>query len=274
MDSQTYRLGFIGAGKLAGSVIRGLVAAGFCPPTRIIASEPNQEVRDALVRDTGISGTSDNAEAARQADIIFVGVKPGVVLPALRELAPAIAKKLVISLAAGVRIASMEKVAPARFLRALTNTPSAIGCAATALAVGSRSTRADRELARKLFGAIGVMVEVDEKDIDAVTALSGSGPAFVYTVIEGLAEGGKKCGLPADVASILAAQTVLGAARLAIESKLTPEELRRMVVTPGGTTAAGLAQMEKRGTMEGLVAAVEAAARRSREMAAETGSGD
>jgi len=274
MDSQTYRLGFIGAGKLAGSVIRGLVAAGFCPPTRIIASEPNQEVRNALVGDTGISGTADNAAAAGQADVVFVGLKPGLVLPVLSELAAAISKKLVISLAAGVRIASMEKVAPARFLRALTNTPSAIGRAATALASGSRSTNEDMELAKKIFESIGVVVEVDEKRIDAVTALSGSGPAFVYTVIEGLAEGGKRCGLPSEVASTLAAQTVLGAAQLAIESKLSPEELRKMVVTPGGTTAAGLAEMEKLRTMDGLIAAVEAAARRSREMAKETGRGD
>jgi pyrroline-5-carboxylate reductase len=274
MDSQTYQLGFIGAGKLAGSVIRGLVAAQFCSPTRIIASEPNREVRDALVSDTGITGTADNAEAAEEAGVVFIGVKPGVVLPVLRELAGAISNKLVVSLAAGVRLASMEKVARARFLRALTNTPSAIRCAASALAAGSRSTRHDRELARKIFEAIGVVVEVDEKDIDAVTALSGSGPAFVYTVIEGLTKGGERSGLPPDVAATLAAQTVLGAARLAIESKLSPEELRKMVVTPGGTTAAGLAEMEKLGTSEGLIAAVETAAKRSREMAKETGSGD
>ena len=113
------------------------------------------------------------------------------------------------------------------------------------------------------------MIEVNEEQIDAVTALSGSGPAFVYTVIEALAEGGKKCGLPADVASTLAAQTVLGAAQLAIESNLSPEELRRQVVTPGGTTAAGLAQMEKLETAKGLIAAVEAATKRGREMAEE-----
>jgi pyrroline-5-carboxylate reductase len=124
-------------------------------------------------------------------------------------------------------------------------------------------------LARKIFGAIGVVVEVEEEQIDVVTALSGSGPAFVYTVIEALADGGKKLGLASDVALALATQTVLGAAQLAGESKLSPEELRAMVVTPGGTTAAGLAVMEKLKTSEGLIAAVEAATKRAREMAQE-----
>ena len=267
--SPSYHLGFIGAGKLAGSVIRGLVLGGFCPPSKIVASEPNAALRDRLVEETGISVTAGNVEAARSAEILLIGVKPGVVLPVLRELGPAILNKLVISLAAGVRIASMEKVAQARFMRALTNTPSAIGHAATALVRSKASTAEDAEVAENLFAAIGVVVTVDEEQIDAVTALSGSGPAFIYSVIEGLTEGGKKSGLPNDVAAKLAAQTVLGAAALAIESKMSPEELRKMVVTPGGTTAAGLAQMEKLGTVASLIAAVEAAAKRSREMAQE-----
>jgi pyrroline-5-carboxylate reductase len=269
MDSQTYRLGFIGAGKLAGSVIRGLVLAGYCPPSKIIAGEPNDDARNAVVKDTGISATAKSSEAAAQAEVILVGVKPAVVLPVLRELGGAIENKLVISLAAGVRIASMEKTANARFMRALTNTPSAICRAATALARGKRTTDEDVDVTRRLFSAIGLAVIVDEEHIDAVTALAGSGPAFVYTVIEALAEGGKKCGLPAEIASALAAQTVLGAAELAINSKLSPDELRRMVVTPGGTTAAGLAEMEKLATAKGLTAAVEAATKRGREMAQE-----
>jgi pyrroline-5-carboxylate reductase len=272
MDSQTlpseFSLGFIGAGKLAGSVIRGLVVAGFCPPSRIIASEPNAEVRNALVTETGITATAQNRDAAK-AEIIFVGVKPSVVLPVLKELADQIAGKLVISLAAGVRIASMEKTSKARIMRGLTNTPSAICRAATGLTRGSRTTNEDMEIAKKIFEAVGVAVEIDEGHIDAVTALSGSGPAFVYTVIEALGLGGQKCGLPADVAYKLAAQTVLGAAELALQSKLTPEQLRKMVVTPGGTTAAGLAEMERLRTTEGLIAAVEAATKRGREMAQE-----
>lgn len=273
MDSQTStrppRLGFIGGGKLAGSVIRGLVRAKYCPPTEIRVSEPNEAARRTLEDELGITGTAENADVAKHADIILIGVKPAVVVPALGDLVSLIEGKLVISLAAGVRIASMEKVAHARFMRAMTNTPSAVCRAATALAKGGRSSAEDLALARNVFGAIGVVVEVEEEQIDAVTALAGSGPAFVYTVIEALAQGGKEMGLAWDVALTLATQTVLGAAQLAAESKLSPEELRKMVVTPGGTTAAGLAAMEKLKTSEGLIAAVEAATKRGREMARE-----
>jgi pyrroline-5-carboxylate reductase len=266
---KSYRLGLIGAGKLAGSVIHGLMRAKFCPPGEIIASEPNEQTRAALQRESGVSVTADNAEVAEKAEVVFIGVKPAMVLPVLRELSDELQNKLLISLAGGVRISSMEKIANARFMRALTNTPSAICRAATGIARGSRSTTEDVDLATKIFGAIGVVVEVKEEQIDAVTALSGSGPAFVYTVIEALAAGGTKMGLPNDVALELATQTALGAAALMQESKMSPEELRKMVVAPGGTTAAGLAVMEKLGASESLIAAVEAATKRGREMAKE-----
>jgi pyrroline-5-carboxylate reductase len=265
----SYRLGFIGAGKLAGSVIRGLMRAKFCPAGEIIASEPNEQTRAALQKEAGVSATADNAEVAEKSEVIFVGVKPAMVLPVLSELNVHLGNKLVISLAGGVRISSMEKIVNARFMRALTNTPSTICRAATGIARGSRTTTEDVDLVTKIFGAIGVVVEVEEKQIDAVTALSGSGPAFVYTVIEALAAGGTKMGLSADVALKLAAQTVLGAAQLMIESKMSPEELVKMVVTPGGTTAAGLAVMEKLGTGESLIAAIDAATKRGQEMAKE-----
>jgi pyrroline-5-carboxylate reductase len=273
MDSQTsspaLRIGFVGGGKLAGSVIRGLVRAKYCPPAAILVSEPNEAARRILENELGISGTAENAEVATKSDVILIGVKPSVVLPALGEIAPLVDGKLVISLAAGIRIASMEKSANARFMRAMTNTPSTVCRAATALARGGRTTDQDMAAAQTLFGSIGVAVEVEEDQIDAVTGLSGSGPAFVYTVIEALAKGGESVGLAADVALILATQTVLGAAQLASESKLSPEELRKMVVTPGGTTAAGLAAMERLKTAEGLIAAVEAATKRGQEMARE-----
>ena len=273
MDSQTspspVRLGFIGGGKLAGSVIRGLVRAKYCAPSAILVSEPNDAARRILEEELGISGTTENAEVAERTEIIFVGVKPAVVLPALAEIASHLERKLVISLAAGVRIQSLEKVAAAHFMRAMTNTPSAICRAATALAKGGRTTNGELSIAREIFSAIGAVVEVTEDQIDAVTALSGSGPAFVYTVIEALARGGEKMGLAWDVALTLATQTVLGAAQLATETRLSPEELRKMVVTPGGTTAAGLAAMEQMKTSESLIAAVEAAAKRGSEMAKE-----
>jgi pyrroline-5-carboxylate reductase len=275
MDSQTSppaaRLGFIGGGKLAGSVIRGLVRAKYCPPAEITVSEPNEAARRTLEEELGITGTAENADLAATAGIILIGVKPAVVVPALRAIAMQIEGKLVISLAAGTRMANMEKAASARFMRAMTNTPSAVCRAATALAKSGRSTVEDMTTAREIFAAIGVVVEVEEEQIDAVTALAGSGPAFVYSVIEALAEGGKKCGLPDETAMALAAQTVLGAAQLAIESKKSPEELIKMVVTPGGTTAAGLAAMESLKTAAGLIAAVDAATQRGREMAKENG---
>lgn len=273
MDSQTsapaYRLGFIGGGKLAGSVIRGLVRAKYCAPGLILVSEPNEASRRILEHELGVTGTAENAEVAEKSEVIFVGVKPGVVLPVLTELAPILERKLVVSLAAGVRIASLEKTAAAHFMRAMTNTPSAICRAATAVARGTRTSKSELSAVREIFGAIGAVVEIAEEQIDAVTALAGSGPAFVYTVIEAMAHGGEKMGLPPDAALRLATQTVLGAAQLASETKLSPEELRKMVVTPGGTTAAGLAAMEKLKTADGLIAAIEAAVKRSEEMARE-----
>ena len=238
----------------------------FCRPEEIIASQPIDDLRAELQAETGIHVVAGNADVVAAAEVILIGVKPTVVLPVIRESADALRGKLVISLAAGIRLDSMEAVTGARFLRVMTNTPSAIGRGATALAPGSRSTDADVARANQIFSAIGVVVHVSDNEIDAVTALAGSGPAFVYTVIEALAAGGEKTGLPHDIALTLATQTVLGASQLAAESNSSPDELRRMVITPGGTTAAGLAAMEKHGTSEGLIAAVEAAAERGREM--------
>ena len=263
-----YRLGFLGAGKLAGSVMRGLVRSNFLPAAEMIAGEPNEQARLTLEKEIGIATSANNAEVAERADILFISVKPAIVLPVLRDAAVA-TDKLIISLAAGVRLQAMEAVTAGRVMRAMTNTPSAICRAATALARGSRSIEADVAAAKQIFEAIGAVVEIAEDQIDAVTALSGSGPAFVYTVIEALAEGGVQAGLSREMALILATQTVLGASQLAGETKLPPEELRKMVVTPGGTTAAGLAAMDKHGTSAGLIAAVEAATKRGQEMAAE-----
>ena len=214
--------------------------------------------------------TAGNRDVAESADVILIGVKPTVVLPVICETNTVLRNKLVVSLAAGIRLADMEAAADARFLRVMTNTPSAIGRGATALAPGTRTTEADIARVREIFTAIGAVVIVTEEQIDAVTALAGSGPAFVYTVIEALAEGGRRVGLDADVALTLAIQTVLGASQLAAESDASPDELRGMVITPGGTTAAGLAAMERHGTTPGLIAAVEAATNRGREMAEES----
>ena len=243
--------------------------AKFCAPGEIIASEPNAELRGAVQTETGIAVTADNLEVARFAETILIGVKPAVVLPVLREIAAALEGKPVISLAAGVRLESMEAVAPARFMRVMTNTPSAICRGASAIAPGVRTTMEDVTTAEEIFTAVGIAVRIEERHIDAVTALAGSGPAFVYTVIEALAEGAHERGLPGDAALRLATQTALGAAQLASETGMSPEELRKMVVTPGGTTAVGLAAMKELRGPEAIAVAVTAATDRGREMAKE-----
>ena len=260
-----YRLGFIGGGKLAGSVMRGLVRAKFYAPEEILVSEPNDAARASL-SELGLAVTAENSAVAQEAEIILLGVKPGVVLEVVSDLAAATADRLIISLAAGVGVEAMEQKGPARYMRAMTNTPAAVCQAATAIARGSRTTKLDLDLAREIFLSIGSVVEVADHEIDAVTALAGSGPAFVYTMIEALAAGGAKCGLAADVSLALATQTLRGASQLALESGLTPEELRQMVITPGGTTAAGLAVMEQNQSAKGISAAVEAAAARAKEL--------
>ena len=239
----------------------------FCAPGEIIAAEPFAEQREKLAATTGINLTAENAEVAEKAEVVLLGVKPAIVLAVIAESAAELREKLVVSLAAGIRLESMEAICEARFMRVMTNTPSAVGRAATAIAPGKRSTPDDIANVNQIFRAIGAVVQVNEEQIDAVTALAGSGPAFVYSVIEALAEGGRKAGLPNETSLQLATQTVLGAAQLAAESKASPAELRSAVVTPGGTTAAGLAAMEKYGTTEGLIAAIEAATARGREMA-------
>jgi pyrroline-5-carboxylate reductase len=264
-----YAFGFIGAGKLAGSVIRGLLLKKFCESATIVASEPNTETRTQLQNELGISFTTANTEVAEKAEIVFLGVKPQMVLPVLRELGGALTNKLVVSFAAGIRIAQMEAVTPARIMRVLTNTPSAIGRAASAFAGGSRATDQDREKIRAMFSAIGLAVQVDDDQMDAVTALAGSGPAFVYAMIEALARGGEQMGLTKQSALRLAAQTALGASDLMITSEKSPADLIKMVVTPGGTTAAGLRVMDERGIADAIADAIKAATERGQEMAKE-----
>ena len=264
-----YALGFIGAGKLAASVIRGLLLKNFCAPDAILASEPNVETRTQLQNELGISLRTDNSEIAAKAETVFLGVKPQMVLPVLRGLGAALTDKLVVSFAAGIRIAQMEEITPARIMRVLTNTPSAIGRGVSAFASGPRATEQDREKIRMMFGAIGLVVEVDDEQIDAATALAGGGPAFVYAMIEALARGGEKMRLNKQASLQLAAQTALGAAEMMITSGKSPAELVKMVVSPGGTTAAGLRVMEERSVADALADAVEAATKRGQEMARE-----
>src|SRR5437660_10121219 len=180
MSAAPYRLGFIGAGKLAGSVIRGLLLKNFCTPDAILASEPNVETRAQLENELGLRLTTQNSEIAAKAEIVFLGVKPQMVLAVLRELGDAIANKLVVSFAAGIRIAQMEEVTSARIMRVLTNTPSAIGRATSAFASGPRATDQDREKVRAISGAIGFAGAGEDEHIDAGSALACSRHGCVH----------------------------------------------------------------------------------------------
>lgn len=272
MTTISETIAFIGAGHMAAALIEGVIAAGTCAPGRISATDVRPDALDALAKRLGIATGSDNAAAARAADVIVLSVKPQVFGALLPEIAGSIAPhQLVLSIAAGVPIAAIEgRLAPgARVVRAMPNTPALVRCGATALAAGSRATADDLALAEQLFRSVGIVERVPESQMDAVTALSGSGPAYVFYMVEALTEAGVRAGLPAATAAALTAQTVLGAARMLSEGSDPPEELRRKVTSPGGTTAAGIAQFDAAGLREIVARAVEHAQERGRELGAQ-----
>jgi pyrroline-5-carboxylate reductase len=266
------RIAFIGAGNMAAALIEGVIAASTCKPDRIAATDMRAEALDALAKRFGIGTGQDNAAAARAADVIVLSVKPQVFGALLPELAASIGpQQLVLSIAAGVPIAVIEAqlVDGARVVRAMPNTPALVRCGATALAAGTHATEADLALAEQLFRSVGIAARVPEASMDAVTALSGSGPAYVFLMIEALIDAGVRAGLPADTAAALTTQTVLGAARMLVEGSDSPQELRRKVTSPGGTTAAGIAHFEEAGLRDIVARAVERATERGRELGAQ-----
>jgi pyrroline-5-carboxylate reductase len=265
------RIGFVGAGNMAAALVRGLLTSGLVSAPQIRASDPSAERLALLEREHGIVTDTDNLAVARWADLVVLAVKPQVVDTALTHLAPAFAPgTLLVTIAAGVATASLEARLPAsvRVVRAMPNTPAIAQAGATAVAPGSRSTPEDLELAKTLFGAVGRVVTLDEGLMNAVTGLSGSGPAYVMLVIEALADGGVKVGLPREAALLLAAQTVLGSAKLLLETGEHPARLRDMVTSPGGTTIAGLHALESGGLRPALIDAVERATARAHELGA------
>lgn len=265
------RISFLGGGNMATALISGLLAAGTSRPNRLCASDVNTEaLRELRVRH-GIETTPDNAHACRS-DVLVLSVKPQVFPVLLPEIAPHVRKdQLVISIAAGVPLAVIEAgLGPeARVVRAMPNTPALVGAGATALAPGSRATAADLDVASQIFASVGVTVQVAEDLMDAVTALSGSGPAYVFLLAEALIDAGVRVGLSREQATSLATQTVYGAGKLMAESHEPAESLRRKVTSPGGTTQAGLAAMEAAGLRAALIAGVEAARDRGRELGRE-----
>jgi pyrroline-5-carboxylate reductase len=264
------RIAFIGGGNMASALIHGLLASQTSQPERLLASDVRADALAALSGRHGIATTQDNAQACR-ADVIVLSVKPQVMPALLSELAPHLAESsLVLSIAAGIPLALIESQLPGRrVVRAMPNTPALVGAGATAIAPGRLAGPADVALARAIFESVGVVVETPEAQLDAVTALSGSGPAYLFYLAEALIEAGEAVGLPKDIASTLALQTVYGAAKLLHDGGEAPAELRRKVTSPGGTTQAGVTALESLDVKGAFKACVQAARDRSEELGKE-----
>jgi pyrroline-5-carboxylate reductase len=263
---------FIGSGNMASALIRGLISAGRCRPDQIVASDIRAEALAALAASHGVRTTVDNGQAASEGDVIVLSTKPQVLPGVLLQLAPHVSPEaIVISIAAGVPTSVIEARLPkgTRVIRAMPNTPALVGAGATAIAAGSTSSDADMNVAGAIFESVGIVERVSEPLLDAVTGLSGSGPAYVFLLVEALARAGTELGLPPVSAARLAAQTVFGAGQLLHQSGEPPHELRRKVTSPAGTTAAGIERLERL-DFPGIVAnAVRRAAERAAELGAE-----
>jgi pyrroline-5-carboxylate reductase len=267
----TQTIGFLGTGNMAEALIKGLIAAGVVEPKQIHGSDPRRERCDELQARFGIHMTANNPDVVRHSEIVVLSVKPQILPKVLDEIAPHLKPSaLVISIAAGVPVSAIEPRLPegTRVVRTMPNTPALVGAGATAIAAGQHAKDDDVEATRRIFDAVGMTVVLDESQLDAVTGLSGSGPAYVFLIIEALSDAGVKVGLSRYNAQALAAQTLLGSAKLLIETKEHPGRLKDMVTSPGGTAIAGLHTLEAGGLRTTLINAVEAATHRSRELGA------
>lgn len=260
------KLGVIGCGKMGSALVEGAIRSGAIPASQVTGCDTHPETARAFAAATGAALAADIASI--DADTWLLCTKPHHAAAALAALPPA--GGLVVSVAAGLTTAWLESRLPAsyRVIRCMPNTPALVGKGAAAFCRGSAATDADADSARRLLGSVGLAVELPESLMDAVTGLSGSGPAFVYIMIEAMADGGVRAGLPRAEAQKLAAQTVLGAAAMVLDTGLHPAALKDMVASPGGTTIAGLAELEKRGMRSAFIEAVHAAARRATELGA------
>jgi pyrroline-5-carboxylate reductase len=262
-------IGFLGAGKMATALAKGFIRAKLVTAKQMVASDPISAAGAAFAKEVGAKTTASNAEVAQFADVLILAVKPDQVPGVLADIREHFSEKhLLISIAAGVPIAKMEAGlgANARLIRVMPNTPALVGASASAYSLGRFARPEDGELAQKLFSAVGIAFQLREYLLDAVTGLSGSGPAYVYLFIEGLSDGGVAAGLPRDVATKLAAQTVLGAAKMVIDTGLHPGALKDMVTSPGGTTIEGLHELEKGKLRASAISAVRAATEKSRKL--------
>ena len=270
------KLAVLGAGKLGGILLRAYLKQGLFEAKRVTATVKHGEKTAARAKQLGVAVTSDNRKAVKDAEVILLAVKPQTVAQVLDEIAPEIrAKKLLVSVAASVPTSYLEQQLAAAsggqsnkvaVVRAMPNTPAAVGCGMTAICRGAHAGPADVEIAQTMFDAVGRTVVVDEKNMDAVTGLSASGPAFAYIILESLAEAGVKVGLPRDVATLLAAQTMKGSASVVLETGEHPALLKDAVTTPAGCTIDGILELEEGKLRVTLIKAVVKATSRAGEL--------
>jgi len=262
------KIGFLGGGNMGEALIRGIVKTGIVPPQELFVTDVRLDRLEELSRTYGLHTLSDNALLVRRVDVVILAVKPQILKAVLQEIAPATPGKLLVSIAAGVSTTEIRRHLPAgtRLIRCMPNTPALVLEAATALARGRDLAPGDLETAQAIFEAVGRVVVLEEEHMDAVTGLSGSGPAYIALVVEALADGGVKVGLDRQTAMTLATQTVLGSARLLLETGAHPGQLKDMVTSPGGTSIAGIHTLEAGGLRRTLIDAVERATLRSREL--------
>ncbi len=262
------KIGFIGTGKMGEALIKGMLHANLVPPGSIYASDVDTEKLQLLENELKINTCSDNCDAVANSDILIVAVKPQIVPAVLNDIKTSIKNQLIISIAAGVTIESFEKNLPrdTKVIRVMPNIAATVREAASAISPGSAASKEDAAVAAQIFGAIGRTVVLQEHHMDAVTGLSGSGPAYIFMIIEALADGGVHEGLDRKTARLLAAQTVLGAAKMVLDADSHTGELKDMVTSPGGTTSRGIRVMEEQGVRIAMMNAVIAACERSKEL--------
>lgn len=263
------KLGFLGSGKMATALVQGVVRSGAIPPDAILVSDAVAGVAEKLAAAAGVTAAT-NGELISAAEAVVLCVKPADALDALRSVHDAAADKLIISIVAGLPIARLQDAAgtAARIVRVMPNTPALVGKGAAAFSLGATATDADAALAEKVLGGVGEVVRVKEELLDVVTGLSGSGPAYVYLVIEALSDAGVLMGLPRELSLKLAAQTVAGSAEMVLQTGRHPAALRDEVTSPGGTTIAGLEALEAGAVRSAFLSAVRAATERARELGA------
>jgi pyrroline-5-carboxylate reductase len=267
----TIRVAVLGAGKMGGILLQAFLKENLFSPDLIHATVGHAERALALSTQWGVDVSTDNLKAASQADLILIGVKPFQVPDLIAEIRPALTpEKTLVSFAASVKTRSIEEAAGMEIavVRAMPNTPSALGAGVAALCRGRFVSNEKMELAQRIFETVGRTVIVDEKHMDAVTGLSGSGPAYIYIIIEALAEAGVKVGLPRDTATQLAAQTAYGAAKMVLETGYHPALLKDAVTTPAGCTIDGILELEEGGLRVTLIKAVVRATERAKQLAA------